>query len=157
MSNLPAGPSLRLWSAGLLLASGLLAATGCRGHYPETVPVYGQITLGGGPWPKPGRLYFNPLEPAEGTPRRSAVADFDTAGRFRAVSWNRIDGLVPGKYKVGVECWKVAPAMEGPPPVSYVATPYQAAATSRLELTVEPGSSGVEVHWDIPRDAGVAD
>ena len=37
---------------------GLLLLFGCGRSGPEIVPVHGTITLGGGPWPKPGVLVF---------------------------------------------------------------------------------------------------
>ena len=143
---LPAASSL------LVAALCLAVSAGCGRSGPETVPVVGKVTLDGGAWPTAGRLYFNPLETAEGLPRRPGTADFDTDGRFTVSSWEQGDGLVPGKYKVGVECWKVQPTMGGPPAVSYVAEPYQAAATSDKVVVIEPGSPEVELNWDVPRN-----
>ena len=137
-------------SSVLLAALCLAGSAGCGRSGPETVPVTGKVTLDGGAWPTAGMLYFNPLETAEGLPRRSGRADFDTDGWYTVSSWEPGDGLVPGKYKVGVECWKVRPTMDGPPSVSYVAEPYQASATSELVIVIEPGSSAVEQNWDIP-------
>ena len=146
-------PRVLCAASSLVVAALFLAvSTGCGRDGPETVPVAGKVTLDGGAWPTAGRLYFNPLEPAAGLPRRSGTADFDTDGRFRVSSWEKGDGLVPGKYKVGVACWKVPPSMEGPPAVSYVAQPYQAAATSDKVIVIEPGSPEVELNWDVPRN-----
>jgi hypothetical protein len=60
---------------------------------------------------------------AEGLPNRPGRADFDTSGKFVARSFQDGDGLVPGRYRVLVECWKVVP-VDGKPGVSYIASGY---------------------------------
>jgi hypothetical protein len=115
------------------------------------VPVRGKITLGGGQWPKPGLLYFTIEEPAEGLPGRPGTAKFDTDGNFTVTSFDEGDGLIPGTYKIGVECWEVPPTMEGPPAKSYVSPVYESPATSGLTLIVEPGSQAVTLTWDVPK------
>jgi hypothetical protein len=110
--------------------------------------------LEGGQWPTGGKLYFNPVKPAAGFPGHSGTADFTTDGRFAVGTWERTDGLMPGKYKVGVECWKVPPTMAGPG-VSYAADLYLAAACCPIELTVEAGKPLTGLNWDIPRNPGL--
>jgi hypothetical protein len=139
--------TLRVAIAALALFIG-----GCGSSHPTTVRVSGRITFEGRAWPVGGRLYFNSVEPAAGFPRHSGMAEFGTDGRFVATSWNKGDGLVPGKYKVGVECWKVPPTMGGPPEVSYVADSHLAAARSPIELTVEAGKPLSGLEWNIPKN-----
>ena len=93
-----------------------------------------------------------PLEPAAGFPRHPGMAEFDTDGHFAASTWSRGDGLMPGRYKVGVECWKVPPTMGGPPELSYVADSHQAAARSPIELIVEQGKPATGVEWSVPKN-----
>jgi hypothetical protein len=126
------------------------AVTGCGGSdRPDTIPVRGHLTYDGGDWPMPGRIYFTPLEPAEGFPRRPGTANFDTDGRFSAKTWEDGDGLMPGKYRISIECWKVPPTLQGPSPVSYVPLDLQIAAKSEWELEVAPNSDAIEIERDI--------
>ena len=147
-------------SARRLVATGLVAllcglGIGCGSKGPEIVPVRGTVTFHGGPWPKPGHIYFTPLKPAEGFPRRPGSGAFDVDGRFTVTTRDPGDGLIPGTYRIAVECWEVRPT-DTTPGVSYAAKSYTTPATSSLELVVEPGTRGtVEVEYDIPnRGAG---
>lgn len=137
----------------LLLLGGLAAAlTGCGRSDVELVPVRGKVTYGGGEWPKEGVLYFTSAEPVEGQPQRPALAHFDTDGSFKVTSWDEGDGLVPGEYRVAVECWKVPPTMESPqPPVSFVPEKYQSPQTSDLTVTIEPGQGSQDLKFDVPK------
>ncbi len=129
----------------------LLLVAGCGRGGPEVVPVRGQITRGGGPWPQPGMIYFTTVEPADGLPDRPAYAQFDAQGNFRVTSFQPDDGLVPGRYRAAVECWQSAPQMSDPtPPVSYVPARFRSPQTSGLEVTVEPGERSVSIRWDVP-------
>ncbi|MBN1393698.1 MAG: hypothetical protein JW959_01520 [Pirellulales bacterium] len=130
----------------------LMLAAGCE-HGPEVVPVEGRITYGGGPWPKPGVVYFLPVESAAGSSLRPAWAKFDTNGRFFATSFREGDGLVPGKYLASVECWEKPPSMSDPtPPVNLVPERFRSAQTSGLEFTVDPGRKSVSLDWDVPKE-----
>lgn len=91
------------------------------------VPVSGRITLNGGGWPKPGNLTFLPVsEPALNDssagpiPTRVGFAEFDREGAFVAQSRRPGDGLMPGRYRVGVSCWDEEPDMasEGKGPIA---------------------------------------
>lgn len=135
-------------SACLLM---VVSLPGCGNDRPKTIPVSGRVTYGGGDWPTGGRLYFTSIEPAEGYIRRPGKAFFDADGNFRAGSWEESDGLVPGKYKVSVECWKTAPTMGGPPSESYVATEYQVAAKTPWEIEVTLDGGAVKLERDIPK------
>jgi hypothetical protein len=139
----------------LILLVGIAATVlgGCGRSGPEIVTVKGTITYGGGAWPHGGVLYFTPIQPAPGVPKLSGYAEFDAEGNFRAVS-SSFAGLVPGRYGVAVECWRVAPTMLKPHPdanASYVPAKYQSPVTSGLELEIQPGQGSIAVRWDIPK------
>jgi len=137
---------------GLLLAGVLVPLVGCGPGGPEVVEIRGKVTYGGGEWPAPGVLYFTPAEAAPGLPLRPASAKFDTDGSFLVTSFDDGDGLVPGTYQVGVECWENPPSMDGGgPPVSYVSKAYESSKSSGLEVTVKPGDGVVEVTFDVPK------
>lgn len=137
------------------IALGLLATlafVGCGGgDHPDTIPVRGRLTYGGGDWPKPGRIFFTPLEPAEGFPRHAGTAEFETDGRFRAKTWEEGDGLMPGKYRVSIECWKSPPSMGDPSTLSYVPIDLRIAARSQWEIEVTPGGEALEIERDVPK------
>lgn len=102
---------------------GGMALSGCEpADARGLVRVAGRITLDGGNWPKPGTLTFVPAEeqPAEGgaagppPPTRVGFAEFDVEGRFVAQTRRPGDGLMPGRYRVGVSCWLQPPDMASP-------------------------------------------
>lgn len=131
----------------------LLILTGCGRSGPELVPVDGTITFGGGPWPKAGVLIFAVDSPAIGMPSRPAMGLFDTDGRLAVTTFTKGDGLIPGKYKMGVECWEVRPDMMSPtPPKSYVPQRYGSPQTSGLTVVVEPGQKVVTLNLDVPKE-----
>lgn len=124
-----------------------ISLLGCSGGL-ETVPVSGTVTLDGGPMPGEGTVNFLPIEPAKGFAMRRGEGEFGPDGSFRVKSFKEGEGLLPGKYRVGVHCWKVKPSMDGPPAVSYVPAKYMNSQSSGFELTVEPGSS--QLTFDVP-------
>lgn len=130
----------------------LLSASGCHREGSELVPVRGMITFGGGSWPKPGILYFTAESSAPGLPKRPALGGFDTEGKLTVSTAEKGDGLVPGKYRIAVECWEVPPQMgTSPSPKSYVPMRYTSAATSGLTVTVEPGQKVVTLNLDVTK------
>jgi len=129
--------------AGLAAVSLLPIACGPSG--PELTTVKGTITYGGGPWPKPGTITFS------GGPRPASV-QFDTQGNFEVAAFEGRPGLMPGTYKIAVECWEVLPTMGEPGSgKSYVPEKYQSGSTSDLEITVEPGKSLTDLKFDVPK------
>ena len=85
-------------------------------------------------------------------PNRPALGEFDTDGRLTVTTFKKGDGLIPGTYKIGVECWKTPPQMGSPtPPKSYVSQRYQSAATSGLSVSVEPGQRMVHLKLDVEK------
>ncbi len=140
--------------SAVLIALIAASSLGCGGaDRPTTVPINGKVTLNKGTWPIAGTLFFLPLEPATGLPRRAATAKFETDGAFETpCSWTEGDGVVPGRYKVYVECWKVRPTRAGPPPVGYTTPKYQSGATSDIEVEITEESADKTYEWDFPRN-----
>lgn len=124
------------------IASCCLGLVGCGGDGPQTVPVSGTVTFAGGAPPAAGTLNFAPLEVEEGLPRRPGRADFDTTGAFEVSSFGTNDGLVPGRYRVRIECWKVPP-VDGKPGETFVPADFQPAD---LEVKSDSG----RITYDVP-------
>ncbi len=145
--------SLRFWDwfLGWLVAIGASLALGCDTGPPKTIPVTGRVTLEGGDWPRQGMIYFAPVEPAAGYSRRPGQADFDASGQFQAYTFEKGDGLIPGKYRMSIECWEVPPSMSPPSPGKSAVPPqYQSAASSGLTVDVPPvRGEAVELTLDL--------
>ena len=137
-----------------MLACWTVGLSGCKRSGPTLVPVRGTITYGGGQWPKPGILYFTVDKSASGGSQRPAMAHFDRDGNITITTFKEGDGLLPGTYQVGVECWKTPPRMgtniANTP--SYVNEKYQSPATSGLEVEVKLTDSIVEINFDVPKE-----
>ena len=130
----------------------LLLLLGCSQKGPQVVPAEGIITFGGGPWPKAGASFFVVDSPSPGLPSRPAMGEFDTNGKLTVTTFKTGDGLLPGKYKIGVECWETAPAMGSPTPArSYIPDRYRSANTSGLMVTVEPYQAVVKLKLDVAK------
>lgn len=137
---------------GVFVVFGIVLLAGCGRSGPEVVKVDGQVTYGGGAWPRPGAIYFLPVKSgAADSPDRPGSAQFDADGRFSPMSYKPGDGLCPGKYQVYVQCWTVEPVQGGAYPPSHVPPKYQSAASSGLEVTVPSGQRSMEVKLDIPK------
>jgi hypothetical protein len=137
-NRLPGGVLL-VFPLGLLLC-------GCGRGGPETIEIQGRVEFDGGTCPAGGTVYFTPIAAASGEPLRPASGNFQTDGKFTVSSFGEGDGLVPGTYRVRVECWKQPPGDDGTPGISYVKAGYQAP-----DLTIEAGTRGpVDVEYDVP-------
>ena len=120
---------------------------------PKTVAVSGTVTLDGREWPAPGSLFFRVVEPADGFPKKSGSAEFGKKGQFVAQTFVDGDGLIPGRYEVGVNCWAEPYKMGGPPQKSHVPKKYRDAGTSGLEAVVDTNASeGMSLNFDVPLD-----
>ena len=119
-------------SAGWLLAVGLLAV-GCEKDT-GLVKVRGTITFSGGPCPAPGMIIFAPMKAAAGENLRPATASFSTDGEFTATSYHPGDGLLPGTYRIQIQCWK-KPPQDFEPGISYLPEGYEPE-----ELVVDSGT-----------------
>jgi hypothetical protein len=138
-------------SALLLVVLGLAMLAGCGGPKgPEIVAVRGKVTYAGGAWPKEGRITFAPIKPAQGFPAMPGTAVFQADGSYVVASGLR-EGLVPGKYRICVSCWKVEPE-DNQKGVNYVAEKFAAPATSPLELEIAPGAGTVTWDHDFPAE-----
>jgi hypothetical protein len=130
----------------------ILVLPGCRRDGPEVVPVKGVVTFGGGSWAKPGTLYFTVESSPSGMPHRPAYGAFDTDGNITVTTFREGDGLIPGKYRIAVECWDIPPKMGSPmPPKSYVPARFASPTSSGLTVVAESGQREVELNLDIPK------
>lgn len=125
-----------------------VAMYGCGGRNVELVTVEGRVTLDGQPPPKPGTIFFAPIESSGDQPLRPARATFDQTGYFRASAFSDTDGLIPGRYRAHIHCWEIEPTVDGPPAKSFVPMRYTAPGTSGLELVVDAAAGSM--HWDVP-------
>jgi hypothetical protein len=142
--------SLR-WRLMLLLIAASAFAAGCGPKRPPLISVRGRVLLDGKAPTKPGMVYFAPIDPAPGLPRHPGRGEFDADGNFRAMTFDPADGLLPGRYKVGLDCWTSPPKPIGPPPESLIPPSYREPGTSPLELTVDPKSKPMTVEFNVPR------
>lgn len=127
----------------------VLLLVGCAESGPGLVPVTGKITYGGGDWPKPGYINFNPIEPAQGYPALNGSAELRTDGTFEVTSTGNKKGLVPGKYSISLECWDEMPNPEATPPSvgkSYVPDGF---TPPTLEISV--GEASKQLTFDVPK------
>jgi len=123
------------------------ALVGCGQSGPQRVLVRGKITFAGGPPPADGIIFFAPAQPAEGFPSRPGRARFTKGdGTFVVTSVQPEDGLVPGTYRVQINCWRRMPGGDGTPGVSYVPANY---APGELKVTLD-GPSLIELQYDVP-------
>lgn len=129
----------RLWLGGLMAA--ILLANGCgESDRPKTIPITGKVTIDGKPPGEAGKIYFTPVQVAEGYSKRPARGAFTADdGSYRVMSWVLDDGLVPGEYTVSV--------MPNNPQKTAIAMRYNQSATSGLKVQV-PVDQG-EVEYDI--------
>jgi hypothetical protein len=123
----------------------LVLLAGCGGNDKPLVPVSGRITYGGGNWPMPGNITFAPLESAGDLPARPGSGRFEEDGSFVAGSYKPGDGLMPGKYHIGISCFD--PNDTRPPDkASYVPMDF----TTDV-LVVERGQDAIELNIDVPK------
>jgi hypothetical protein len=121
---------------------------GCGPKRPKTVRVEGKVKWSKGAWPTAGMIIFVPIEPAPGYPRHPGQSIFGADGKFRATTYTEGDGLMPGKYKVGVVCGEAVVGDKSSK--SYVPLKYESPAMSPLELEIKPDDSAHYVEYDVP-------
>jgi len=131
----------------LLLSATALLVAGCGESGPTMIPVYGKITFDGAACPAAGVVIFSPKETPEGVPKRPATGKFGKDGKFEARSYQPGDGLLPGRYRVRIECLSGLPPPRpgGIEEVSYIAAGYEPE-----DLTVSADSGAVEANYDVP-------
>ncbi len=119
---------------------------GCGGSGLPIVPVEGRVTFDGGPCPTHGMVCFAPIEPAKGLPKRPGTGKFDTDGKFTVTTLRPGDGLIPGRYRVRIDCLKGPIDPFNPKVASHVADDYE-----WPELTIERDArEPVVVDYDVP-------
>lgn len=124
-----------------------LSICGCGSDGPEIIPVEGTASLGGGQWPKGGTLTFAPVQAQGENPRLPGWAEFDASGRFSA-RCSHGEGLVPGTYRVHIQCDKVEHEHgEGSPENSFVARSY---AQQPHEIEIAAGMAPLTL--DFPKN-----
>jgi len=131
----------------LVLSAVILLVAGCGESGPTTIPVYGKVTFDGAACPAAGVIIFAPIETPEGVPKRPATAKFGKDGKFETRSYQPGDGLLPGRYRVRIECLSGLPPPRpgGIEEVSYIAAGYKPE-----DLTISADSNAVEVNYDLP-------
>lgn len=141
---------LDLWAGIYFSCLAILVLPGCGSNGPEIVPAEGRISYNGGAWPAEGIIYCNPVESPPGVPKRPCSGFFDTDGKLTFKTFKKGDGLIPGTYKVSVECWKVPPlSASEQPSQSYVPIKYQSGMTSGFDIKIEPKQKMVQVNFDV--------
>lgn len=126
-----------------------LIAFGCGRDLPELVPVSGRVQFAGGPPPATGVIHFLPLERSGNLTRRPGMGSFGTDGRFEVESFNGVKGLVPGRYRVRIECLSHQPA---PAPGEYEKASYVPSDYQPPELIIEPNQRRVDdLLYDVPK------
>lgn len=134
--------SWRESGGGVFMATLVCVLAGCGGRGVELIQVSGTVTFDGKPVPAAGTLYFRPVEVNGGTPIRPASVPFDALGRYVAYTFPEAPGLIPGRYHVRVECWKVPPSEEtSGAGQSYLPGRALAADAAPLEFNLPPGSA----------------
>ena len=129
----------------------VLLLAGCSESGREMIHVTGTVTVDGEQVPGPGTIIFAILKSPDGVSARSGRAQFDSSGYYSATLFQRGDGLFPGTYKVGIQCWKSPPNMEGKPVISFIDRKFNSAARSPLDqLVLEPGGDDLELDFDLP-------
>ena len=119
-------------------------ASGCGSSEPGLVPVRGEVTLNGGPWPQEGTIHFTNESAAEGGDARSrpGSAKFAPDGSYVAGSFEEGDGLFPGVYKVAITCEEAPAQISSTGKLieakSHVPKRYRDPSTSGFTLTVKP-------------------
>jgi hypothetical protein len=124
----------------------LVCAFGCGKNNALTKQVRGQVTFEGAAPPAEGQITFAPIEAAANLPRRPASGDFDQSGTFRLTTFTKDDGIIPGKYRVNINCWREPPTLKTKLSANYVPADF------KFEMTVdEKAEEPVELRIDVPK------
>lgn len=97
-----------------------IAVAGCGGNGVSTKRVKGSITFQGAPPPKAGGVVFTPVERTAELPMREARGDMDANGKFTLTTFEEGDGVIPGKYRVKITCWRETPTLATSETANYV-------------------------------------
>jgi len=133
----------------MVAATFLIAVCGCGKNPTQTIPVSGRITFAGGACPAEGTITFSPEAVETGRPRRPGTAQFGRDGTFTVTSFHEGDGLIPGRYRPIVSCWKGEPRNDDPSSferLNYVPKNFKAEV-----VNVAASDKSVVVSLDIPK------
>lgn len=136
---------MRGWVSGTIVVVLLLSTVGCGENGLPLKQVRGTVTLKGSPPPKEGGILLTPLEPAPGLPRREARGEFDQSGKFTLTTFDKGDGIIPGKYSVKITCWRVTPTLGTSDTANYVPSNFK----HEVEIAVD-ADEPVELTIDVP-------
>jgi hypothetical protein len=126
----------------------LLTCASCESKEHSTIRVKGKVTFAGGPCPAGGTIAFSPVKVEAGTPRRPGTAEFLTDGEFEATSFSPGDGLLPGRYRAIISCWKGEPSNKDPGSferLNNIPRDYQP-----VEFDVDNSATVVDLTLDVP-------
>jgi hypothetical protein len=124
----------------------LVCVAGCGKNNSLTKEVRGQVTFEGAAPPTEGKITFAPLESAPSYPRRPASGDFDQTGAFALTTFTEDDGIIPGKYRVNINCWREPPTLKTKHSANYVPPDF------KFEVAIdENADEPVEVKIDVPK------
>jgi hypothetical protein len=130
---------------------GFILLAGCGGRDVQIVPIKGKVTFGGSPPPKAGKVIFSPVtSTAAANPSgpqklsRPGNADFEADGSFSVMTYSPGDGLMPGKYRATVMCFRQTPTLDNYQQVSFVPNDFS------QEVDVPSNVSSFEVNIDVP-------
>ncbi len=127
-----------VWFA--VLAVTIICMGGCgKNDRPKTIPISGRVTIDGQPPGEYGKLFFTPTQAASGYDKRPASGTFTPEGKYRVMSWEADDGLVPGHYTVNIL----------PNEPTKVPTKYRESNTSGLEVDVPVDQGQIEYNIDV--------
>jgi hypothetical protein len=141
-------PDFKLLRTSAIALLAAIVLTGCGKGLP-TIPVTGRVSFAGGAPPARGSITFMPLEAKAGMPRRPGSGKFSPEDpTFTITSFNRGDGLVPGRYAVNISCYTSPPSSAKPETfVTLNAVPQD---WKPEELVVKEDSDALEVSYDVP-------
>ena len=144
---MPRGICRRRYSPRVCLALlVLICVAGCGKNASPTKQVRGQITFQGGAPPAEGKVTLAPIEAASSHPRRPASGDFDKTGAFTLTTFAKDDGIIPGRYRANINCWREAPTLETRLSANYVPADF------KFEVTIEESADEpVELLIDVPK------
>jgi hypothetical protein len=136
---------MRFYSASVIVLAASLALAGCGGRDIPLVAINGKLTFGGARPPKDGKIVFSPVEGSKlGMLARPGNADFAADGSFTVTTFSPGDGLIPGKYRASVLCFRETPTLDNYQQVSFVPTDYNP------EVTIPDSVNSFEVTLDVP-------
>ncbi|WP_428305692.1 hypothetical protein [Lacipirellula sp.] len=134
--------------AALACCVAFMMLPGCETKDHQTIPVRGKVTFAGGPCPAGGAIAFSPVQAGANTPRRPGSAEFQADGEFEATSFAPGDGLLPGRYRAIISCWKGEPSNKDPGSferLNHIPRDYQP-----IEFDVDASATVVELTLDVP-------